>query len=175
MRAVRAPQPAVVANRAGWPVPTEVQECQETDKRRCRANMGLLKRRGQTPSAGVQGGWDAAPGLQAGQLSASVGLQTRGNVFTPLITKGSPLPAQRTEIFTTADPNQTSVKITVYQGEHRQATKNRPLGTYELTDIPPAKAGEPQIEVTFRVDGGGSLSIEAIDRKAGRPVQVFRS
>jgi molecular chaperone DnaK len=137
--------------------------------------MGLLKRRGQAPSAGDQGGWDAAAGLQADQLSASVGLQTRGDVFTPLIAKGSPLPAQRTEIFTTADANQTSVKITVYQGEHRQATKNRPLGTYELMDIPPARAGKPQILVTFRVDVGGSLSIEAIDRKAGRPVQVFRS
>jgi molecular chaperone DnaK len=137
--------------------------------------MGLLKQRGQAPSAGVQGGWDTAAGPSAGQLSASVGLQTRGDVFTPLIGKGSPLPAQRTEIFTTADPNQTSIKITVYQGEHRQATKNRPLGTFELMDIPPARAGEPQIAVTFHVDDGGSLSIEAIDRKAGRPVQVFRS
>jgi molecular chaperone DnaK (HSP70) len=148
--------------------------------------MGLFKRGGRGKPAGVQGGWNAAAGDQGGDrdapptvqdgfLPASVGIQTRGDVFTPLLAKGSLLPAARTEIFTTSDLNQAAIKITAFQGEHARATKNVALGVYEVTGFAPAKPGKPQIHVTFQVDTDGLLSVLAIDRASGRVLPVSRS
>jgi hypothetical protein len=109
-----------------------------------------------------------------GRLRHSVGLETKGDRFTPVIAKGRRLPVSRTEIFTTADPNQSSIQFRVFQGEKSQASLNEELGSFELAEIPPADPGEPQIEVTFHVDAQGTFSITARDAGTGRDVPVLR-
>jgi molecular chaperone DnaK (HSP70) len=96
-------------------------------------------------------------------LPHSVGIETKGGTFTPLIRKGMPLPVRVTEIFTTAEPDQSSVKIKCFEGEKSPTARNRELGWFELAEIPPGGPGEPQIEVTFHVDATGAFSIMARD------------
>lgn len=94
--------------------------------------------------------------------------------FTPLIPKGTPLPASLTETFTTADPDQPSIQIKPFQGEKRLAAFNRRLGVFEVTQIPPASPGEPLILVTFHVDAQGAFSITARDGRTDRELPVQR-
>ena len=108
------------------------------------------------------------------RLRHSVGIETKGGRFTPLIRRGTRLPVSVTETFTTADPEQTSIKIHPFQGEHRRTAANTSLGLFEVTEIPPAGPGEPQIEVTFHLDAQGKLSITARDVVADEKLPVWR-
>jgi molecular chaperone DnaK len=109
-----------------------------------------------------------------GSLSHSLGIETGHGKFTTLIPKGTPLPVSVTETFTTADPNQISSKIKPFQGEKTRAVHNKRLGLFEVTEIPPAGPGEPQIEVTFHVDTGGAFSVTARDTDTGRDLPVLQ-
>jgi molecular chaperone DnaK (HSP70) len=109
-----------------------------------------------------------------GGLPHSVGIETKHGTFTPLIPKGTPLPVSVTETFTTADPNQPSIQIKPYQGENSIAPRNKRLGLFEVTEIPPAGPGEPLIEVTFHIDARGAFSITARDGGTGRDLPVLQ-
>jgi molecular chaperone DnaK len=109
-----------------------------------------------------------------GRLRHSVGIETKGGIFTRLIPKGAPLPASVTETFTTADPNQLSIQLRPLQGESRLASSNHGLGVFDVTEIPPASPGEPLIYVTFHVDAQGELTITAMDQRTGRDLPVLR-
>jgi molecular chaperone DnaK len=107
-----------------------------------------------------------------GRLRHSVGIETKGGRFTPLIKRGTRLPVSLTETFTTADPEQTSIKIHPFQGERRRTAGNTSLGLFEVIDIPPGGPGEPLIEVTFHVDAQGKLTITARDAAADERLPV---
>lgn len=106
-----------------------------------------------------------------GLMPQSLGIETKGGVFTPLIERGTPLPAQRSEIFTTADSNQTSIKVTLLQGDDRQAARNTKLGVFELSGIAPRRREVPQIMVAFDVDFTG-ITVSAVDLRSGKEMPV---
>src|SRR5450432_1474467 len=98
----------------------------------------------------------------------SIGVETGGGVFTKLIPRNTTVPTERSEIFTTSVDNQSFVPIHVLQGEREMAQDNRSLARFELTGIPPAPRGVPKVQVTFRIDANGILSVEAKDLGTGR-------
>nr|WP_315200192.1 molecular chaperone DnaK [Actinomyces oris] len=98
----------------------------------------------------------------------SLGIETKGGVMTRLIERNTAIPTKRAEVFSTAEDNQPSVLIQVYQGEREFARDNKPLGTFELTGIAPAPRGIPQIEVTFDIDANGIVHVSAKDRGTGK-------
>jgi molecular chaperone DnaK len=102
----------------------------------------------------------------------SIGVETGGGVFTKLIPRNTTIPTERSEVFTTSVDNQPFVPIHVLQGEREMSVDNRSLARFELTGIPPAPRGVPKVQVTFRIDANGILSVEAKDLGSGRAQQV---
>ncbi len=123
--------------------------------------------------------------IQAGVLSGSVkdvllldvtplslGIETLGQVMTRLIDKNTTIPTRANQVFSTADDRQSAVTIHVLQGERQRAADNKSLGRFDLTDIPPAPRGVPQIEVTFDIDANGILNVSAKDKATGREQKI---
>ncbi len=102
----------------------------------------------------------------------SLGLETKGGIMTKLIERNTTIPAKRSEVFTTADDNQSSVEVKVLQGESDMSYRNHNLGTFQLQGIPPAPRGVPQIEVTFDIDANGIVNVSAKDLGTGKEQQM---
>lgn len=102
----------------------------------------------------------------------TLGIETLGGVASPLIEKNTTIPTKKSQVFSTADDNQTAVTIHVVQGERKQATENKSLGRFDLSDIPPAPRGMPQIEVSFDLDANGILNVSAKDKATGKEQSI---
>jgi molecular chaperone DnaK len=102
----------------------------------------------------------------------SLGIETMGSVATPLIEKNTTIPTKKSQVFSTAEDNQTAVTIHVVQGERKQAAQNKSLGRFDLADIPPSPRGMPQIEVTFDLDANGILNVSAKDKATGKEQSI---
>ena len=102
----------------------------------------------------------------------SLGIETLGGVMNALIDKNTTIPAKKQQVYSTADDNQTAVTIHVLQGERKQAAQNKSLGRFDLSDIPPAPRGVPQIEVSFDIDANGILNVSAKDKATGKEQSI---
>jgi len=142
---------------------------------------------GKEPNKGVNPDEVVAVGaaLQAGVLRGevkdvllldvtplSLGIETKGGIMQKIVERNTTIPTKRSEVFTTADDNQPSVEIKVYQGEREMAAYNKLLGTFDLAGLPPAPRGIPQIEVTFDIDADGIVHVSAKDRGTGREQSI---
>jgi molecular chaperone DnaK len=143
--------------------------------------FGKEPHKGVNPDEVVAVGAAVQGGVLAGEVKdvllldvtpLSLGIETLGGVFTKLIERNTTIPTRKSEIFSTAADNQTSVEIKVYQGERAMAADNRLLGVFQLVGIPPAPRGVPQIEVTFDIDANGILNVSARDRATGNEQKI---
>jgi molecular chaperone DnaK len=143
--------------------------------------FGREPRKDVNPDEAVAIGAAIQGGVLAGEVKdvllldvtpLSLGIETLGGVMTRLIEKNTTIPTKATQVFSTADDNQTAVTIHVLQGERQRAADNKSLGRFDLADIPPAPRGMPQVEVTFDIDANGILNVSAKDKATGREQKI---
>ena len=139
--------------------------------------FGKEPNRAVNPDEGIAMGAAIQTGIIAGEVKELVlldvtphtlGIETKDGTFTPLIERNSTIPTRKSRVFTTVADNQTKVEVHVLQGESDMAAYNKSLAKFELTNIPPAPKGVPQIEVTFEIDVNGIVSVSAQDQATGR-------
>jgi molecular chaperone DnaK len=156
---------------------TRIPKIQEVVK----AFFGKEPHKGVNPDEVVAIGAAIQGGVLAGDIKdvvlldvtpLSLGIETLGGVFTKLIERNTTIPTKRSEVFSTAEDNQTTVEIHVLQGEREMAMYNKTIGKFQLTGIPPAPRGMPQVEVTFDIDANGILHVSAKDRATGKEQKV---
>ncbi len=143
--------------------------------------FGKETRKDVNPDEAVAMGASIQGGVLAGDVKdvllldvtpLSLGIETMGSVATPLIEKNTTIPTKKSQVFSTAEDNQTAVTIHVVQGERKQAVQNKSLGRFDLADIPPSPRGMPQIEVTFDLDANGILNVSAKDKATGKEQSI---
>ncbi len=143
--------------------------------------FGKEPRRDVNPDEAVAVGASIQGGVLGGEVKdvllldvtpLSLGIETLGGVMTKLIDKNTTVPTKATQVFSTADDNQTAVTVHVLQGEREQATANKSLGRFDLSDIPPSPRGMPQIEVAFDIDANGILNVSAKDKATGKEQSI---
>ena len=126
---------------------------------------------GAAIQAGVLGG-DVKDVLLLDVTPLTLGIETMGGVRTPLIEKNTTIPTKKSQVFSTAEDNQPAVTVHVLQGEREVASGNKSLGKFDLSDIPPAPRGTPQIEVTFDIDANGIVNVSAKDKGTGKEQKI---
>jgi molecular chaperone DnaK len=143
--------------------------------------FGKEPRKDVNPDEAVAMGAAVQGGVLSGEVNdvllldvtpLTLGIETMGGVATPIIEKNTTIPSKKSQIFSTADDNQSAVTIHVVQGERKQAAQNKSLGRFDLSDIPPAARGVPQIEVTFDIDANGILNVGAKDKATGKEQSI---
>jgi molecular chaperone DnaK len=143
--------------------------------------FGKEPHKGVNPDEVVAVGAAVQGGVLAGEVKdvllldvtpLTLGIETLGNVMTPMIERNTTIPTRKSETFSTAADNQTSVEIKVYQGERQMARDNKLLGNFNLVGLPPAQRGVPQIEVTFDIDANGILNVGAKDLGTGKEQKI---
>ena len=143
--------------------------------------FGKEPNRGVNPDEGIAIGAAIQTGIMAGEVRDLVlldvtphtlGIETKDGTFTPLIERNSTIPTRKSRVFTTVADNQTGVNVHILQGESDMAAYNKSLAKFELTDIPPAPKGVPQIEVGFEIDVNGIVSVSAVDQATGQSQSI---
>ena len=143
--------------------------------------FGKEPHRGVNPDEDVAEGAAIKGGILAGEVTdvllldvtpLSLGIETLGGIRTTLIERNTTIPTKKAEVFSTAEDNQTTVEIHVLQGERKMAIDNKTIGKFQLTGIPPAPRGMPQVEVTFDIDANGILNVSAKDRATGKEQEI---
>ena len=150
-------------------------------QRKVQAFFGREPRRDVNPDEAVAMGAAVQAAVLAGDVKdvllldvtpLTLGLETLGGVMTPLIEKNTTVPTRKSQVFSTADDNQPAVTINICQGERKKAADNKSLGKFDLSDLPPAPRGVPQIEVTFDIDANGILQVSAKDKNTGKEQSI---
>merc|ERR1712133_264913 len=147
----------------------------------CKEVFGRAPSKSVNPDKAVAMGAAIQGGVLAGDVTdvllldvtpLSLGIETLGGVFTKLINRNTTIPTKKSQVFSTAADGQTQVELKVHQGEREMARDNKLLGQFQLTGIPPAPRGVPQIEVTFDIDANGIVNVSARDKGTGREQQI---